>query len=284
MRYLNNRILTLGFLYVLFLINLPSAKAISLDVNQGLAMDTTEIDSLMFICEDTLFAFGESFTEEGLYEIFQEGSMGMDTLIILEVQFSNLGGFSVSPSDTTVCFGESIDCFIADAAGNPIDFASDVQWSQSAWFSCDTCIVTSFEGLDTMEYQVEFVDANGCQQNLSGTYISERDDECFLDRVAVPNAFRPGSQVSDDNQTFGPIYYKSAQKLDYMKIYNRWGELVYQTSFEEEERGAWDGMIQSSSGGETVAAPMDVYIYDLVVFCPSVNKFRAFKGEVTLIR
>ena len=49
MRYLNNRILTVGFLYVLFLINLPSAKAISLDVNQELAMDTTEIDSLMFI-------------------------------------------------------------------------------------------------------------------------------------------------------------------------------------------------------------------------------------------
>lgn len=281
MRYLNYNTARIGIVFIFFLLNNIGLKAVDSNWNNTTVIDTTEVDTLMFLCGDTLFAFGETFTESGVYQIFQQGDM--DTLIILELQDSDLGSFSVSPSDTTVCFGETLDCFITDSSGNLATSLSSILWSQSAWFSCDTCVQTTFEGLDTMMYQVEFLDANGCPQSLSGTYISERDSNCFLDRVAVPNAFRPGSQVADENKTFGPIYFKSAQKLDYMKVYNRWGELVFDTSFEQEERGVWDGTIRTSSGS-FVPAPMDVYYYDLVVFCPSVNKYRAFNGQVALIR
>jgi hypothetical protein len=284
MKYQKTWLTKLGLLTGFLFFSITVSKAIDFSKNDLIVLDTTEIDTLIYLCGDSIALFGQTFTESGIYEIFQEGPADMDTLIFLELVESNLGGFSVSPSDTTICFGESLNCTLVDENGDLLTSASSILWSESAWFECDTCAATIFQGLDTMVYRVDFLDENGCPQGFSGTYISERDADCFLDRVVIPNAFRPNSQVDDVNKTFGPIYYKSAQKLDFMRIYNRWGEVVFETNFELEERGTWDGNLKSDLGGHTSPAPMDVYYYDLVVFCPSVNKYRSFKGEVTLIR
>ena len=283
MSYLICRFLKIGTVLAVLFLNITDLKAINLVNDYSMSLDTTEVDSLLFLCDDTISIFGETFSEPGIYEVFQDGPADMDTLYILELVESGLAGFSVSPSDTTVCFGESVACVLLDSGGDTLSSASSINWYESSWFDCDTCFATSFQGLDTMEYSVEFLDANGCLQSLSGTYISERDSDCFLDRVSVPNAFRPNSVVDDANKTFGPIYFKSAQKLERMSIYNRWGELVYETGFGDTDRGVWDGNINLRNGG-IAPAPMDVYYYDLVVFCPSVNKNRAFRGELMLIR
>ena len=241
------------------------------------------IDSLIYSCTDTLFAFDQIFTEAGLYEVYQEGSQGMDTLFIVDLQFSDPNQFSISPSNSVIHSDETIDCYLADALGNPYDAATSIQWSPAEWFSCDTCVQTTFEGLDTIEYQVDFVDAYGCSNSLSGTYITLPYNDCLLEKVVVPNAFRPSSQIQE-NRTFGPIYSQSTQQLEFMRIYNRWGALVFETDLPDQEKGIWDGNIEGSISGGSVPAPMDLYIYEISVFCPLENEYKTFKGQLTLIR
>lgn len=243
----------------------------------------TIIDSLIYSCEDTLFAFNQIFTEAGTYDILQDGPLGMDTLFILNVQFSTPNQFSISPSNTVINLGETIDCYIADTLGNPYHAVTSVQWSPAEWFTCDTCVQTTFEGVDTIEYQVNFIDIYGCSHILSGTYITLAFTDCSLDKVAVPNAFRPGSQIQK-NRSFGPIYSQSTQRLEFMRIYNRWGELVFETDLQDQDQAVWDGKMKGSSSGGRAPAPMDVYIYELSVFCPLENEYKTFKGEITLIR
>jgi gliding motility-associated-like protein len=89
-----------------------------------------------------------------------------------------------------------------------------------------------------------------------------------------PNVFTPnGDQVND---VFKPIFYCPVQVLN-LKIYNRWGELVFET---RDPNGAWDGKIQG------VEAPSDVYVWRLEYKAerPQGNGPFVVDGSVTLLR
>jgi gliding motility-associated-like protein len=88
-------------------------------------------------------------------------------------------------------------------------------------------------------------------------------------RVFIPNAFSP----NDDglNDVFQPSI-KGIVSSDF-KVFNRWGELVFQST----DNRAWDG----TYGGKQ--APEGIYMYMLSV----VNNFgerQFFKGTVALVR
>ncbi|MEI6409718.1 MAG: gliding motility-associated C-terminal domain-containing protein [Bacteroidota bacterium] len=89
-----------------------------------------------------------------------------------------------------------------------------------------------------------------------------------------PNVFTPnGDQVND---VFQPIFYCPVQTLD-LKIYNRWGALVYETN---DPNGSWDGKIQG------LEAPSDVYIWRLEYKAERPQGGGPFVvgGSVTLLR
>lgn len=89
-----------------------------------------------------------------------------------------------------------------------------------------------------------------------------------------PNVFTPnGDQVND---VFRPIFYCPIQMLD-LKIYNRWGEMVYET---KEPDGSWDGKVQG------LEAPSDVYVWRLEYQAerPQGNGPFMVDGSVTLLR
>lgn len=91
--------------------------------------------------------------------------------------------------------------------------------------------------------------------------------------VWIPNTFRPHSEVVE-NQTFHPVTsYVSPE--DYMFcIYDRWGQLLFQTTDKE---AVWDG----TSGGKPVE--MGVYVYSLQYRLDD-TKIEYMKGTVTLLR
>jgi gliding motility-associated-like protein len=92
----------------------------------------------------------------------------------------------------------------------------------------------------------------------------------YRSKVAFPNAFSPDGDGMNDIFIFESRYITAVN----MKIYNRWGELVYQTS--EIDRG-WDGTIN----GKT--APMGTYIHHTVLTDDMGITF-VKSGEIILIR
>lgn len=88
--------------------------------------------------------------------------------------------------------------------------------------------------------------------------------------LALPNAFTPGSGVN--NKLF--ILKRGEATLHYFRIYNRWGNKVFETTDIDE---GWDGTFHGKP------QPYDVYVYQVEAETSAGETFRRH-GNVTLIR
>ncbi|HQW46524.1 MAG TPA: gliding motility-associated C-terminal domain-containing protein, partial [Chitinophagaceae bacterium] len=85
-------------------------------------------------------------------------------------------------------------------------------------------------------------------------------------------AFSPGSGTSINDEL--RIIVKGVATLNYFRVYNRWGELVFETN---DINKGWNGQYKGKS------QPMGVYVYVLDAFTSTGKKI--FKqGNITLIR
>ncbi len=132
--------------------------------------------------------------------------------------------------------------------------------------SSDTCDVTHTYR-DTGLYNVKQIVYNefGCSDTLYSTvYISPEY------RFWVPNAFTPNSDGNND--VFLPVML--GVKEFNMKIYDRWGELIFETN---DKNFGWNGTCK----GEKVQ--MEVYVYKIELTNVFDKKFN-FVRTVTLVR
>lgn len=90
--------------------------------------------------------------------------------------------------------------------------------------------------------------------------------------VALPNAFTPEDH-SNNNDFFG-LFNKNIVKLNYFRIFDRWGKEVFSTTDVSKQ---WDGQ---SNG---VDCAYGVYVWSVDGFCSS-GKRLSKSGNVTLIR
>ena len=92
----------------------------------------------------------------------------------------------------------------------------------------------------------------------------------------IPNSFTPDGD--QNNQIFMPIFYSGYDPLNFeMQIYNRWGEVIYET---RNVLFGWDGSV----GAEGLDAPEGVYTYRIVYKNPDLDERKVITGTVNLIR
>ncbi len=91
--------------------------------------------------------------------------------------------------------------------------------------------------------------------------------EALLD---LPNAFIPGSHY---NGVLRPVY-RGAVQLKAFKIFNRWGEKVFETT---DIREGWDGRLRDKE------QPQGVYVYFIEAISPG-GKVLYKQGNITLLR
>lgn len=96
------------------------------------------------------------------------------------------------------------------------------------------------------------------------------DSECDQSDVFVPNTFTPNGDGNND------ILYVRGYLINelYFAVYNRWGELVFETN---DKNKGWDGKYKGKE------ADVGVFGYYLKARCPN-GKELFKKGNVTLIR
>jgi gliding motility-associated-like protein len=119
-------------------------------------------------------------------------------------------------------------------------------------------------------YAVTF-EALGCTQFDT---IEVKGEFCPCN-VSVPNAFSPNNDGLNDY--FKPVMGLGCVPEQYsMRIYNRWGQLVYKSNNEFDK--GWDG----STNGNT--ADGGVYFYELQFNTPYRSSNYYHKGELILVR
>lgn len=162
-----------------------------------------------------------------------------------------------------------------EICGNPIwlfaesnDEAS-VKWSVSPTFSApqNDSLLASFPG-------TYFVKAEqyGCQKSVA-IEVRLSSDCCTEDKINIPNAFSPNGDGQNDTY-FIKDDSNIIQYLE-LKIFNRWGQKVFQTS---EKKRAWDGYFQGKLLNTAV------FDYHLNIGCIGGQESFFKKGDITLIR
>lgn len=92
----------------------------------------------------------------------------------------------------------------------------------------------------------------------------------------IPNAFTPDGDPY--NPTFKPLFPVGFDPYNYnMKIYNRWGEVVFETNNLDV---GWDG----SYGLEGRDVQPGVYTYHIHIKMPDIDKVMVFTGHVSVVR
>lgn len=139
-------------------------------------------------------------------------------------------------------------------------------WQPANSLDCDTCQNPEASPIVTTVYQLTVFDENNCPQLAQFTLFVENQLLLY-----IPNAFSPnGDGINDLFQVYAP----GAESVQ-MKIFNRWGEKVY--DYSGDLSGGWDGYYKG------VIAQIDVYIYYVEVVYEDGQKI-VKEGSITIVK
>ena len=145
-------------------------------------------------------------------------------------------------------------------------------WSPTGGLSCARCKDPKVSPLQTTTYTVTVTDANNCTatDEIVITVLGEQE-------VYIPNTFTPnGDGINDGFTAYGG---KAADRITIMRIFDRWGELVYEGKdlpLNIAKQG-WDGKLKADALNNAV------FVYYLeIAFVDGTTK--QYKGDITLVK
>jgi gliding motility-associated-like protein len=196
----------------------------------------------------------------GTYTVTVTNSNGCTSVVSTTVSPISPPVINLSPSFAAVIAGESV---AVQASG-----ALSYQWSPATGVNCDTCSTVIVSPQQSTNYVVTGTDANGC----TATTVLSIDYDFNCNELFVPTIFSPNNEGPAANNRLC-ILSNCIETFDFA-IYNRWGQLVYQTN---DAAVCWDGTFNGND------ALTGVYTYRLLVK-QFDGKIISKSGNITLVR
>ncbi len=165
----------------------------------------------------------------------------------------------IASNDTTIPLEYSALLEVVSTSGG--SGTVSYEWTPGETLSDPTGTTTTATPTETTTYIVTGTDANGC--TALDTVLVTVD----FNLVAIPDGFTPNGDGANDVFT---IHHSPAIDLVELKIFNRWGQLIY-------EANNWDGTYKDKK------QPMDTYIYQAVFQMPDGSTVN-YSGDFLLIR
>ncbi len=171
--------------------------------------------------------------------------------------------------DVTVTLGFDTEL---NAEAGPSGLIAGYIWDPAGSLSCADCPDPTATAPGTTTYKVQVFNNAGCSADDEVTVIVREDRPIY-----IPNAISPNGDGINDFFTLygGP----AADKIDLMRVFNRWGALVFEAQdidLGDEQRG-WDGRFK----GDNLSP--DVYtFYAKVSFIDEVVLL--YEGSINIIR
>lgn len=205
------------------------------------------------------------FLGAGEHTVTGVNNHGCVTTFTVTVPQPEAAFLEVFPGDTTIQLGQTIQ--LSNNFGPyPLSDIKYYDWHTPEGLSCSDCpspLATPYNRIT--EYTLTVTYNKNCKVKASMTVIVENNLPVF-----IPNAFSPNG---DGNNDVFQIYGQGIKTLDLM-IYNRWGELVFETNNQFE---GWDGSYKG-----VMQQPAVFTYYARIRFLD--DKVIEKRGSVTLVR
>lgn len=178
---------------------------------------------------------------------------------IFSAVIGSIGNFTVDAGlNASIDLGNSIELIGTGPLG------AEYTWSPAEFLSCSTC-VTTIATPDVTTLFVLTVNNNGCV--ATDTVLIEVIEKCG--DIFVPSGFSPnGDGVNDILIARGNCIVE----IDF-KVYDRWGELIFET---KDKNIGWDGTFK----GQPALSGVYVYYINAIVKGDTIN----VQGNTTLFR
>ncbi len=207
----------------------------------------------------------------GSYEVIVRDAEGCTLREIVDVVEPDLLEVDIGP-DVELLVGD--DAQVVAEISTAIAAIADISWSGTSGIECltDDCASISIAPQSSSLLMVRVTDANGC--------IAEDQIAVIVDQsrdIYIPNVFSPNGDGVND--LLGVYAQRNAERVVYFKLYDRWGNLVYDARDfrpNASELG-WDGRYK----GEELNPGVYTYITE-VAFMDGLVK--QVSGDVTLVR
>lgn len=199
---------------------------------------------------------------------------GMYTVSVVDTNgCSATENIHITFQDPEVNLGDDISAFI----GSYVYLSAEIHpgatslssylWLSDTSINCSTCPVIRVMVVDSLPhtYQLIYTDRYGCVDSDAVTIYALPEGNVYF-----PSAFTPnGDNINDTYRPFG----NNIRDISF-KIFNRWGEKVFDS---HSENIGWDGTFKG--------APQSpgIYIYYAVVTFLDESR-KEFKGTISLIR
>jgi gliding motility-associated-like protein len=190
------------------------------------------------------------------------------TVTVTVAPLPRLTNFKVEPAESTtsgIPLGEKV---ILAANLNPLNLTGiSYSWKANGKdIPGNTPLLEHVPTENPTTYTLLIKNANGCEISFNSPPIT-----VLAPVFDIPSAFTPdGDNVND----FFNIVFRGKIDIATFKIFNRWGQQVYNN---ETPTTGWDG---KHNGGES---PSDVYVYYIIIKYPDGKEFIK-KGDLTLFR
>ncbi|MFN8323003.1 MAG: PKD domain-containing protein [Chitinophagales bacterium] len=142
------------------------------------------------------------------------------------------------------------------------------QWQAADSLSCNDCQSATIFPTKSQVVYVTITQPEGCSTTDS-LFVSVAG--CNPDVIFAPNVFSPNGDGLND--VFATSH-KALSRFDYMRIFNRWGQVVFETT---DGNQSWDG-----TANGTIAFD-EVYVYVLQGQCYDGEELIK-SGSITLVR
>ena len=142
-------------------------------------------------------------------------------------------------------------------------------WRADDALVCEGCNEIEVTPLATTVYELEADTEGGCDDVARLTIVVE--DDCDFGEILVPNLVTPNGDGANDELV---VRYDGVQEISLLRIFDRWGDLVYETRDIDRYWDATHHEQPVSSG---------VYVYYLTGYCLDGEEFTR-QGNVTVVR
>ncbi len=218
---------------------------------------------------DTLLATNSFFNlDGGFYTLLTQDANNCTTVTEIDI-YEPPQIFLSAGEDKTILLGDSIK--IDGSIYPPLN--QIINWTSVEYVDCPDCITPFGKPFNTAEYLVTAVDSiTGC------TYMDTMQIVVQKPRnVYIPNAFSPNGDGTNDS--FFPNGDISARLVTNFKIFDRWGELVYEANNVNlnDPKDSWDGTFK----GQNMNPGVFIYLIE-IQFIDGVVKL--YQGDVSIIK
>ena len=234
---------------------------LSIDLDEGIELNWLSITAPIF-SPSTTYTFAYAVEETYSFVLNDQYSCE-DTVTIMIAGYPAPEELFITASSDTVVNGNEI--ILNSSLIGPYEYS----WIYNNFVYSQELYSTTVYPTESTTYYLELTDSNLCFQR-AGIDITVLDPSCQLPYVYIPNTFTPNNDQKND------CFRVEGNFLDelVMKIYNRWGELIFEST---EQEDCWDGRYKNSD------LDSDVYVYEVWYRC--INGEEKYqKGNITLIR